>query len=94
MDDINKLETLGMGPSDMDYAAFVRAFEAERLPIRHNRASNILGASIALLAGLDGADLGRFLKFRPDTQKCIECGNKIPPGRAGRKCGPCRGITS
>ena len=29
-------------------------------------------------------------KVRVDNQKCVTCGKRIPPGRAGRSCKECR----
>lgn len=35
---------------------------------------------------------GFTMKFKPRKDICVECGTKIPPGKAGRKCKECRDI--
>ena len=37
---------------------------------------------------------GLTMKFRPRKDVCVECGSKIPPGKAGRKCKDCRNVDS
>ena len=33
-------------------------------------------------------------KLSPCKDVCVECGTKIPPGKAGRKCKECRNVDS
>lgn len=48
--------------------------------------ATVIGLAIA--GGWDPRN-ERFL-LRLDKQSCSECGKKIPPGKAGRKCPECR----
>ena len=51
-----------------------------------------MNPAIALLLLLD-LDLGMRLRFPQSKIHCVECSEKIPPGRAGRKCETCRNKT-
>ncbi len=53
-----------------------------------------LPAAIAALAMFGGGEPGmpKLARLNPAKERCAECGCKIPPGKAGRKCESCRGL--
>lgn len=60
--------------------------ESKRRPELSPR-SLVLAASLGLLGGMP---FDSSLRVSPSRTSCAECGCKIPPGRAGRRCQPCR----